>query len=120
MGLAGQDLREVGRDCLALGLVSLERSVYEKIILRRLQFCNSIVSRRVGLKKARLGDEQLRALLSCSLGRTRFLPRSSFFILYFARYDRVPQRLRQIDLSGVNLSAVPSDLLALVDSTKFS
>jgi len=74
MGLAGQDLREVGRDCLALGLVSLER---------------------VGLKKARLGDEQLRALLSCSLGRTR---------------------LRQIDLSGVNLSAVPGDLLALAIS----
>ena len=119
MGLAGQDLREVGRDCLALGLVSLERSVYEKIILRRLQFCNSILSRRVGLKKARIGDEQLRALLSCSLGRTRFKPRSSFS--FFTSLDMTRfQRLRQIDLSGVNLSAVPGDLLALVDSTKFS
>ena len=87
MGLAGQDLREVGRDCLALGLVSLERSVYEKIILRRLQFCNSILSRRVGLKKARLGDEQLRALLSCSLGRTRFNLIHLFFILFLAPDD---------------------------------
>ena len=69
LGLAGQDLREVGRDCLALGLVSLERS-HSQIILH---FFQSSFPSRVGLKKARLGDEQLRAILSCSLGRTRFL-----------------------------------------------
>ena len=40
-----------------------------------------------------MGEEQVRALLSCCLG---------------------PCRLRQIDLSCVNLSSVPGDLLALV------
>ena len=40
----------------------------------------SSFSSRVGLKKARLGDEQLRAILSCSLGRTRFLSFTMTFI----------------------------------------
>merc|ERR1712032_806400 len=66
----------------------------KKISILPVSFKSSFSS-RVGLKKARLGDEQLRAILSCSLGRTR---------------------LRQIDLSGVNLSAVPGDLLALAIS----
>ena len=79
---------------------------------------------RVGLKKARLGDEQLRAILSCSLGRTRFLFSTTFiaqdFFFHNFHHFSFSVRLRQIDLSGVNLSAVPGDLLALVNKTRIS
>jgi len=74
LGLAGQDLAQVGREVLARGVASLHRVV---------------------LRKAKLGEEQVRALLSCCLG---------------------PCRLRQIDLSCVNLSSIPGDLLALAVS----
>lgn len=74
LGLSGLDCRQVPREGLARGLVAIHR---------------------VGLRKARLGEEQLRALLTCSLG---------------------PSRLRRLDLSGVNLSSVPGDILALAVS----
>jgi len=74
LGLAGQDLTQVGREVLARGLADLHRVV---------------------LRKARVGEEQVRALLSCCLGSCR---------------------LRQMDLSCVNLSSVPGDLLALAVS----
>ena len=54
LGLAGQDLREVGRDCLALGLVSLERS-HSHIISLFLEIPSN--SKQSWLEKARLGDE---------------------------------------------------------------
>ena len=65
LGLAGLDCRQVSKDSLARGIVTLNRSADRFISCK---FC----SFRVVLKKSRLGEEQLRTLLSCTLGPSRW------------------------------------------------
>ena len=94
----GLDLREVGRDCLALGLVSVER-LHSHIISLFLEIPSLFHAFLVVQGSHTI---QYTTMLHKVSFTTKFIPLFLFI------------RLKQIGLFGVNLSAVPGDLLALV------